>query len=176
MVTLGALMEMDAPPPGIGIDPMANLLVMLQQQMMTFQAQQQQHELQQQAPHKMLLDLVKTLTSRATPVDGPTLGSEPNTRATRLDEKHFRRVPVFDNKQSTWTEWRTHFLITVRETSSGLADTMVNAEGEENELTVDRLGVETKQLTPLFYSRLMTLMRDVPSSIVETTDGNGVEA
>lgn len=67
-------------------------------------------------------------------------------------------------------------MIAVRETSSGLADTLANAEGEENELTVDRLGVETKQLTPMFYSRPMTLMRDVSLSIVEATNGNGVEA
>ena len=103
-------------------------------------------------------------------------GRTPALKVAHLDEKHFRRVPVFENKQSSWKEWRTHFLIAVRETSSSLADTLVNAEGEENELTLERLGEQTKLLTPLLYSRLMTLMRDMSFSIVETTDGNGVEA
>ncbi len=45
-----------------------------------------------------------------------------------LDERYFRRINKFDNKESTWKEWRGHFVSAVREASPELQPLMVKAE------------------------------------------------
>ena len=39
-----------------------------------------------------------------------------------LDERCFRRINKFDNKESSWKEWRVHFQAAVRESPQNSTD------------------------------------------------------
>ena len=108
----------------------------------------------------MVIDLVKTMT----PGEGsgsPTLRSEGYVR--KLDEKHFRRVPVFDNR-NPWREWRTHFLTAVRESYPELVDCLIPVESHEDPIPPGanlKEFQDTWTISPILHTRLMTMVKDV---------------
>ena len=65
-------------------------------------------------------------------------GRMPSVRSS-LDEKFFRRVDKFNNTESTWKEWRVHFVSSVREASSELAAWMSQAEAVTEPIAPEKL-------------------------------------
>ncbi len=63
-------------------------------------------------------------------------GYLPSAR-TSLDERYFRRIDKFNNKESTWKEWRVHFVSSIREASPELAGWMAQAEGVSETITAE---------------------------------------
>ena len=115
----------------MSLDMMALLQILQLQSQETRAAMDAMYNQSQQAQAKqtqMVIDLVKTLA----PGKGsgsPTLGSEGYVK--KVDEKHFRKVPVFENK-NPWREWRTHFLTAVRESYPELVDCLIRVESHED--------------------------------------------
>ena len=145
----------------------------MQTQMQTMQQQNQLHQQQQQ--QQAMVDFFTALTNRS-PSSPPSHGTELSGR--KLDERHFRRVPIHDGKMP-WKEWRTHFLTAVRESVPQLADCLVRIETLEFPIPVsmDLQDVNPLwELSPLLASRLTGLTRGVSFSMVESTEGNGIEA
>ena len=89
------------PPPGMATlspDMMALLQILQMQSQESRAAMEAMYNRSQQVQAQqtqMVMDLVKTITA-GKGSGSPTLGSDGYVK--KLDEKHFRRVPVFDNK------------------------------------------------------------------------------
>ena len=99
-----------------------------------------------------------------------------------LDERHFRRLQKFENKQEAWKEWRTHFLTSVRESSPITAEVMERAELADVAITADEVlkannaYQEALDLQHVIHARLVALTTGVSFTIVESSAGSGLEA
>ena len=71
----------------------------------------------------------------------------------RLDERCFRRLDRFSNKNDVWKEWRLHFLTVMGECNSKFVE-----------------------LSAQLQSRLSNLTTKSALGVVESTQGNGCEA
>ena len=93
-----------------------------------------------------------------------------------MDERHFRRMKEFTNKVEDWKQWRTHFLTAVRESDLKFAKTMEAAEESEKPLTAGDMTEEQIALSGTLYARLIGITSKQSFTMVESTQGNGLEA
>ena len=97
----------------------------------------------------------------------------------KLDERKFRSIVKFDNKKSSWKEWRRHFLGAVRDCDDSFSDLIEGLEGSQEPL--DNLSpysnaTQVQQSTNL-YNRLLGCTTGVAFQIVESVPlSNGGEA
>ena len=97
-----------------------------------------------------------------------------------LDERNFRRVDKFDAKESSWKEWRAHFVAAVKENNLRLAEWMMHAEANKDPITKEAMELADEdclQLSAALYSRLLSLTSGPAFGLVESIpDHNGLEA
>ena len=102
--------------------------------------------------------------------------------AKALGERHFCRIAKTDNKVESWKEWRTHFLTAVGESSPATAKVMEKAEMSDNVVTPDKVVVSSPDyqlaldLQHVLHARLVSLTTGVSFTIVESSNGEGIEA
>ena len=94
----------------------------------------------------------------------------------RLDERAFRRLKKSTNKRGEWKEWRTQLLTAIRECAKGFADSLVVYEKAEDPFKDDMLTPAQQQLSATLQARLISLTAKEAFSIVNATEGQGVEA
>ena len=105
-------------PPGL---PTATTLDQLLQ-MINLQMQQQQ------AQQAQVQDMLRHMTNVQNAGLSGVASVVNYTSHKAMDERHFRRIKVFDNKSDTWKEWRTHSLSAVRGSSPVTAEVLERAE------------------------------------------------
>jgi hypothetical protein len=161
----------DVPVPG---DPAAaaapqsdvrNFMAMMVEGQRQKHAAQLQQQQQQQQQHQQFLQIMQHFS------DNMVGGQVPSDRASErkfndgyvplvkqsLDERYFRRINKFDNKESTWKEWRVHFSAAVREASPELHSLLLKAEAMEEHCTLEMIakeGPEWANLSASLFGKL----------------------
>jgi hypothetical protein len=163
------------------------MAMMVEGQRQQLIAQQQQQQLQQQQ-HSQFLQIMQHFS------DNPIGGQVPSDRSQQsfnvgtvpsikqsLDERYFRRINKFDNKESTWKEWRVHFSAAVREASPELHRLLMKAEAMEEHCTLEMIakeGPEWVNLAASLFGKLLSFTTGVAFSLVDNApeEQNGLEA
>lgn len=95
----------------------------------------------------------------------------------RLDERCFRRLDRFSNKNGDWKEWCFHFLTVIGECNSEFAEFFDENETKEDQIDCGLdIPPEFVELSAQFQSRLINLTTKSVLRVVESTQGNGCEA
>ncbi len=105
-------------------------------------------------------------------MNGSTVGGGhvPSARAF-LDERYVRRVDKFNNKESSWKEWRAHFISSIREASSELSTWMSQAEGVGEPISAEKLlSIDDKcpSLSASLFNKLLSFTTGTSFALVES--------
>ena len=94
----------------------------------------------------------------------------------RLDERCFRRLEKRTNKKEGWEGWRARPLTAVRECDTGFASSLITYEKAEDPILDTELTPTRQQLSATLWARLVGHTMKEAFSIVNTTEGQGIEA
>ena len=95
-----------------------------------------------------------------------------------LDERHFRNVSKFGNKEANWKEWRSHFRGSQRNGERPRrCYGSIGSEGHSGDGAGSfLLGASIEAVNRKLLNRLVSLTMEAGFQLVESSNGNGLEA